>query len=201
MNFAGRLAQKITSSPLGKNLLDESGRELLKTNIPNSIVAGLFTLAGGGGVPAALATTALDMGLSYGGARLAGKKYPGVMQTVLRETPEGVQKTRMFQPSTQQQIAMGAGTVAAPLLMSSILPTAQIAAEDPRVLQQLISEPVVMDQTAALQQQIMQRQAVNKMNAQALAPGTQFQMTGIESTLTRGMQVPTEIDPYGLMGQ
>lgn len=201
MKVAGRLMDQIASSQLGKRILGGGGKELLQANIPGAVTTSLFTLAGGGGIPAALTTGLLDMGLSYGGAKLAGKRFPGAMQTVIRDLPGGgVEKTKMYQPSSQQQIAMGAGTVAAPLLVASIFPAAQIASEDPRLLQQLTSEPVVMDQTAALEQQVMQRQMINKLGAQALAPGTNFQMAGIESTLTRGMQVPPGLDPYGLMG-
>ena len=55
-----------------------------------------------------------------------------------------------------------------------------------------------MDQTASLEQQLMQRAMLNRGATQSLSPGTQFQLNGLESTLTRGMQVPNELDPYGL---
>jgi hypothetical protein len=82
--------------------------------------------------------------------------------------------------------------------MSSFAPATEIASQDPRLLQQLITEPTVMDQTASLQQQLMQREIVNKLQAQSLSPGTMFQMQGIESTLGRGMSVDPRLDPYGL---
>jgi hypothetical protein len=143
------------------------------------------------------------MGLSLGGARLAGKMgAPGTRQTALRESVKNGVKTinrvEEFKPSAMQNIAMGVGTVAAPVIMSSFAPATQLAAEDPRLLQQLITEPTVMDQTASLQQQLMQREMVNKLQAQSLSPGTMFQMQGIESSLGRGMQVPVSLDPYGL---
>jgi hypothetical protein len=55
-----------------------------------------------------------------------------------------------------------------------------------------------MDQTASLQQQLMQREMVNKLQAQSLSPGTMFQMQGIESTLGRGLVADPRLDPYGL---
>lgn len=203
MRFAGRLAKQIADSKITKRVLGGEGKDLLTQNIPGAITGGLFTLAAGGSIPEAIGTAALDMGLSFGGARLAGKLgAPGIRQTVLRENVKDgvktVERMKEYRPSGIQQVAMGAGTVAAPFLMSSFSPATQLAAEDPRLLQQLITEPTVMDQTASLQQQLMQRQMVNQLQAQSLSPGTMFQMQGIESSLGRGMQVPVSLDPYGL---
>jgi hypothetical protein len=203
VKFAGRLAKQIADSKITQRILGGDGKELLAQNIPGAITGGLFTLAGGGSIPEAMGTAVLDMGLSFGGARLAGKLgAPGVRQTVLRENVKDGVKTidrvKEFKPSGMQQVAMGAGTVAVPFLMASFAPATEIASQDPRLLQQLIAEPTVMDQTASLQQQLMQREIVNKLQAQSLSPGTMFQMQGIESTLGRGMQVPVSLDPYGL---
>jgi hypothetical protein len=203
VRLAGRLAKQIADSKITQRILGSEGKELLAQNIPGAITGGLFTLAAGGSIPEAMGTAALDMGLSFGGARLAGKLgAPGVRQTVLRENVKDGVKTidriKEFKPSGMQQVAMGAGTVAAPFLMASFAPATQLAAEDPRLLQQLIAEPTVMDQTASLQQQLMQRQMVNNLQTQSLSPGTMFQMQGIESSLGRGMQVPVSLDPYGL---
>jgi hypothetical protein len=203
VKFAGRLAKQIADSKITQRILGGDGKELLAQNIPGAITGGLFTLAGGGSIPEAMGTAVLDMGLSFGGARLAGKLgAPGVRQTVLRENVKDgvktIERVKEYKPSGMQQVAMGAGTVAAPFLMSSFAPATEIASQDPRLLQQLIAEPTVMDQTASLQQQLMQREIVNKLQAQSLSPGTMFQMQGIESTLGRGMSVDPKLDPYGL---
>ena len=203
MQLAGRLAQQIASSKIGQKILGSEGKEILAQNIPGAITGGLFTLAAGGSIPEAVGTAALDMGLSLGGARLAGKMgAPGVRQTVLRENVKNGVKTidrvKEFKPSGMQQLAMGVGTVAAPVLMASFAPATQLAMQDPALLQQLTAEPTVMDQTASLQQQLMQRQTVNDLQTQSLSPGTMFQLQGIESSLVRGMQVPGSLDPYGL---
>jgi hypothetical protein len=203
VKFAGRLAKQIADSKITQRILGGDGKELLAQNIPGAITGGLFTLAGGGSIPEAMGTAVLDMGLSFGGARLAGKLgAPGVRQTVLRENVKDgvktIERVKEYKPSGMQQVAMGAGTVAAPFLMSSFAPATEIASQDPRLLQQLIAEPTVMDQTASLQQQLMQREIVNKLQAQSLSPGTMFQMQGIESTLGRGMSVDPRLDPYGL---
>jgi hypothetical protein len=203
VQLAGRLAKQIASSKIGQKILGSEGKEILAQNIPGAITGGLFTLAAGGSPMEAVGTAALDMGLSLGGARLAGKMgAPGTRQTALREsTKNGVKvidRVKEFKPSGMQQVAMGAGTVAAPVLMASFAPATQLAMQDPALLQQLTTEPTVMDQTASLQQQLMQREMVNKLQAQSLSPGTMFQMQGIESTLGRGMQVPVSLDPYSL---
>jgi hypothetical protein len=200
VKLAGRLAQQLASSRLGKAVLGGEGKDILIQNIPGAVTGGLFTLAGTGSIPAALATAGLDMGLSYGGARLAGKLgAPGANQTILRKSKAGIIEEKPgYEMSMAQNLASGAGTVASVMIAPTFLPVTQLAAEDPRLLQQLIAEPTVMDQTASLQQQLMQRQMVNQLQAQSLSPGTMFQMQGIESSLGRGMQVPGPLDPYGL---
>jgi len=203
VQLAGRLAKQIASSKIGQKILGNEGKEILVQNIPGAITGGLFTLAAGGSIPEAVGTAALDMGLSLGGARLAGKMgAPGTRQTALRENVKNGVKTinrvEEFKPSAMQNIAMGAGTVAAPVLMASFAPATQLAMQDPALLQQLTTEPTVMDQTASLQQQLMQRQTVNDLQAQSLSPGTMFQMQGIESTLGRGIVADPRLDPYGL---
>lgn len=203
MRFAGKLAKQIADSKITQKILGNEGKEILVQNIPGAITGGLFTLATGGSPMEAVGTAALDMGLSLGGARLAGRLgAPGTRQTALRESVKNGVKTidrvPEFKPSVMQNIAMGAGTVAAPVLMASFAPATQLAMQDPALLQQLTAEPVVMDQTASLQQQLMQRQMVNDLQAQSLSPGTMFQLQGIESSLGRSIVADPRLDPYGL---
>jgi len=54
-----------------------------------------------------------------------------------------------------------------------------------------------MDQTVSLQQQAMQRQLINGNLTQALSPGTQFQMQGLEQTIDPSTLNENMIDPYG----
>ena len=203
MRLAGKLAKQIADSRIGRAVLGGEGKDLLVQNIPGAVTGGLLTLAGTGSIPAALATAGLDMGLSYGGARLAGRLgAPGVKQTILREEVKdgvkSIKKIPEYRQSMAQNLASGAGTVASVMIAPAFLPATQLAAEDPRLLQQLVAEPQVMDQTAALQQQIMQRDMINNLQGQSLSPGTMFQMQGIESTLGRDMQVDPRLDPYAL---
>ena len=199
MRLAGRLAERIAASQIGKKILGDEGKNLLAQNIPGAITSGLFTLAGTGSVPAALTTAALDMGLSFGGARIAGKYSPGAQQTILRKKQGGgIEKIENYDMSMPQKIASGVGNVASVMIAPSFFPATQVATEDPALLQQLTAEPLIMDQTASLQQQLMQRQMVNDLQAQSLSPGTMFQMQGIESTLGRNMPVDPRLDPYGI---
>jgi hypothetical protein len=55
-----------------------------------------------------------------------------------------------------------------------------------------------MDQTATTEQQLLQRDLINRLQGEALSPGTMFQLQGVESSLTRGMSVDPRIDPYGI---
>ena len=199
MRLAGRLAERIAASQVGKKILGDEGRNLLAQNIPGAITSGLFTLAGTGSVPAALTTAALDMGLSFGGARIAGKYSPGAQQTILRKKQGGgIEKIENYDMSMPQKIASGVGNVASVMIAPSFFPATQVAAENPALLQQLTAEPLVMDQTASVQQQLMQRDIINKLQTQSLSPGTMFQMQGIESTLGRNMPVDPRLDPYGI---
>ena len=199
MRLAGRLAERIAASQVGKKILGDEGKNLLAQNIPGAITSGLFTLAGTGSVPAALTTAALDMGLSFGGARIAGKYSPGAQQTILRKKQGGgIEKIENYDMSMPQKIASGVGNVASVMIAPSFFPATEIAAENPALLQQLTAEPLVMDQTASVQQQLMQRDMINKLQTQSLSPGTMFQMQGIESTLGRNMPVDPRLDPYAL---
>ena len=139
------------------------------------------------------------MGLSFGGARIAGKYSPGAQQTILRKKQGGgIEKIENYDMSMPQKIASGVGNVASVMIAPSFFPATEIAAENPALLQQLTAEPLVMDQTASVQQQLMQRDIINKLQTQSLSPGTMFQMQGIESTLGRNMPVDPRLDPYGI---
>lgn len=55
-------------------------------------------------------------------------------------------------------------------------------------------EPTAISQEQQIYQQSIQRQQVNNLQQQALAPGTQFQMQGIEQTFQYpGMTLPPDV--------
>jgi alkyl sulfatase BDS1-like metallo-beta-lactamase superfamily hydrolase len=71
-----------------------------------------------------------------------------------------------------------------PLIQNSLIQQQQQQQED-------------MDQTVSMQQQAMQRELINGLQAQALSPGTQFQMQGLEQTIDPSTLMANMADPYG----
>ena len=201
----GRLIQGLLGTRIGKAMLAPATKEAAKASVPGAVLSGTFTAVGGGGIPATLATAGLDVGLSTAGARLAGKVTP---ESILRLTGQGPKRQAVANfiagakpgdMSTLQNIAMGVGSVSASMAALPLYPSQQLVGLDPAQLQQLIAEPVVMDQTATTEQQLLQRDLINRLQGEALSPGTMFQLQGVESSLGRGYSVDPRIDPYGIM--
>lgn len=209
MQFAGarKLVEGLLGTRMGKAMLSPATKEAAKAAAPGAVLSSAFTAIGGGGVPATVATGLLDMGLSTGAARLAGKVTP---QSILRLTGQGPKRQAVAnfmagaKPgdlSTLQTVAMGVGSVGASMATLPLYPSQQLVGMDPAQIQQLIAEPVAMDQTATTEQQLLQRDLINRLQGEALSPGTMFQLQGVESTLGRNQfTVDRRIDPYGIMG-
>jgi hypothetical protein len=200
MKLAGQALQRILGSRMGQAMMAPATREAAKASIPSSVLTAGFTALAGGGLGPSLATGALDIGLSTAGARLAGKVTPQMLSKVTGQRVANVLAgSKPGEMSTLQNIAMGAGSIGATLATAPMVAGAQIANMSQQQLQQVLAEPVVMDQTLTAEQQLLQRDLINNLQGQALSPGTMFQMQGIESTLGRGMGVAPELDPYGIM--
>lgn len=196
----GKLIQGLLGTRLGKAMLSPSTKEAAKASIPGAIVGSTFTALGGGGLPATVATGLLDVGLSTAGARLAGKVTPEMLGKVMpQRAARFIAGAKPGEMSTLQNVAMGGGSIAAAMAAIPLYPSQELVNLSPAQLQQLIAEPVAMDQTATTEQQLMQRDLINQLQGEALSPGTMFQMQGIESTLGRGLTVDPRIDPYGIM--
>jgi hypothetical protein len=190
---------------MGQAMLSDKTAEVARAAAPGAVLSSAFTALGGGGIPATAATGLLDMALSTAGGRLAGKVTPERIMKITGQGPKR-QKVANFlagakpgDMSMLQNLSMGVGSVGASMAALPLYPSQQIVSLSPSQIQQLISEPVVMDQTATTEQQLMQRDLINRLRGEALSPGTMFQMAGVESTLTRGMSVDPSIDPYGIM--
>ena len=201
----GRLIQGLLGTRVGKAMLAPATKEAAKASVPGAVLSGAFTAIGGGGIPATLATAGLDVGLSTAGARLAGKVTP---ESILRLTGQGPKRQAVANfiagakpgdMSTLQNIAMGVGSVSASMAALPLYPSQQLVGLDPAQLQQLIAEPVVMDQTATIEQQLLQRDLINRLQGEALSPGTMFQLQGVESSLGMGYSVDPRIYPYGII--
>ena len=197
IKLAGQALQRILGSRMGQAMMAPATREVAKAAVPGAVLGGGFTLMAGGGVPAALATGGLDLGVSTLAGRLAGKVTPEVLSKVTGQGAANfIAGAKPGELSMLQHIAMGGGSVAAAVATHPLYAGSQIANLSEQQLQQLTAEPIAMDQTATAEQQMMQRDLINHLQTQSLSPGTMFQMQGIESTLGR---VDPSLDPYGIM--
>jgi hypothetical protein len=197
VKLAGQALQKILGSRVGRAMTAPATREAARASIPGSVLTAGFTGLAGGGLGTSVFTGALDMGLSTAGARLAGKVTPDMLSKVTGQRVGNLLAgSKPGEMSVLQNIAMGTGSIGAALATAPMLAGDQISNLSQEQLQQLMAEPVVMDQTATAEQQLIQRDLINNLQAQSLSPGTLFQMQGVESTLGR---VDPSLDPYGLM--
>ena len=197
MKLAGQALQRILGSRMGQAMTAPATREAAKASIPGAVLTTGFTALGGGGLGTSLLTGGLDIGLSAAGARLAGKLTPEMLSNLTgKRAANFLAGAKPGDMSVLQNVAMGAGSIGAAIATAPMLAADQIAGLNQQQLQQLIAEPVVMDQTATAEQQLIQRDLINNLQAQSLSPGTLFQMQGVESTLGR---VDPSLDPYGIM--
>jgi len=197
MKLAGQALQRILGSRMGQAMMAPATKEVVKASVPGAVLGGGFTLMAGGGIPAALATGGLDIGISTLAGRLAGKVTPEALSKVTGQGAANfIAGAKPGELSMLQHIAMGGGSVAAAVATHPLYAGAQIANLSEQQLQQLTAEPIAMDQTATAEQQMIQRDLINNLQVQSLSPGTMFQMQGIESTLGR---VDPSLDPYGIM--
>lgn len=200
VKLAGQALQKILGSRMGQVMTAPATKDVLKASAPGAALSTGFSLMAGAGVPASVATGALDLGLSTVAGRLAGNVTPAMLNKVMpKKAANFLADAQPGQMSVLQNVGMGAGSIGAAVATYPMYAGSEIANLSQQELQQLMAEPVVMDQTATAEQQLLQRDLVNKLQAQSLSPGTMFQMQGVESTLGRGMTVAPNLDPYGIM--
>lgn len=197
MKLAGQALQRILGSRMGQAMMAPATREAVKASVPGTVITTGLTALSGGSLGTSLLTGGLDIGLSTAGARLAGKVTPEMLSKLTgKRAANFLAGSRPGEMSMLQNVAMGAGSVGAAVATVPMLAADSIAGLNQQQLQQLMAEPVVMDQTATAEQQLIQRDLINNLQAQSLSPGTMFQMQGIESTLGR---VDPSLDPYGIM--
>lgn len=154
---------------------------ILGASVPQAVFTGAVTLAGGGSPVDALKTAAADMALSTGGMVLAGRMgMPGTAGTLLSKNKAG--KTipvPHYQTSWGQNIMGGLGSVGAMMLTA---PT---------------------QQAPTIDQQELQRVAVNNQQVDTTLPGTNFQIQGLPPRVLnpalQPMQYSQSLDSFGLM--
>jgi hypothetical protein len=197
MKLAGQALQRILGSRMGQAMMAPATKEAVRSSIPGAVITTGLTGLSGGGLGTSLLTGGLDIGLSTAGARLAGRVTPEMLSKITgKRTGNFLAGAKPGEMSVLQNLAMGTGSIGAAMATAPMLAGDQIASMSQQQLQQLMAEPVVMDQTATAEQQLIQRDLVNNLQAQSLSPGTMFQMQGVESTLGR---VDPSLDPYGIM--
>jgi hypothetical protein len=197
MKLAGQALQRILGSRMGQAMMAPATKEAVRSSIPGAVITTGLTGLSGGGLGTSLLTGGLDIGLSTAGARLAGRVTPEMLSKITgKRTGNFLAGAKPGEMSVLQNLAMGTGSIGAAMTTAPMLAGDQIASMSQQQLQQLMAEPVVMDQTATAEQQLIQRDLVNNLQAQSLSPGTMFQMQGVESTLGR---VDPSLDPYGIM--
>ncbi len=160
-------------------------RQLAEMLVPNSLLAGGLTYMGTGDLGQAALAAGLDFGVGAGGVALAGRFAPGRSGTLTYRNKEGKEISQShYQPSMPQNIAMGASPVVSTLLLAGMQPPYQ---------------PQNQEQVAT--QQDTQRQAVNNLQQELIAPGTNFQIQGLPQRALTGEAsyvAPNALDPYGL---
>lgn len=200
MKLAGQALQRILGSRIGQAMMAPATKEAAKASIPGAVITSGLTALSGGSLGSSLLTGGLDVGLSTAGARLAGKVTPEMLSKLTgKRAANVIAGAKPGEMSLLQNVAMGTGSIGAALATAPMVANEQIANLSQQQLQQLMAEPVVMDQTATAEQQLIQRDLINRLQTQALSPGTMFQMQGIESTLGRPVMGDRSLDPYGIM--
>ena len=161
--------------------MSEMSKAMLKDSIPSAVLTTGFNLLGGANPLTALAAGAIDLGINYGGMQLAGKYSPGNLGKLSYTDPKGnVVEHNQFIPSRTQRAIQMVAPIASSL---AIMPLIQAQQEQPQQ----------MDQTVETEQQLLQRQYINNMGQQMVSPGTNFQLAGLESTMS------SYVDPLDVM--
>jgi hypothetical protein len=132
----------------------------------SALAGGFGTLAGGPGV--GIGSALIDFGVTYPLTALARKVRPPKQSTTkFTRTAEG-----QYQPALEysglETVSNLGGSLLSAGLSAGLMPGMAV-------------EPTVNSQDQTLYHQMLQRQVINEMQLpQAVSPGTQFQMSGIE---------------------
>lgn len=168
-------------------MLGQASRAAAKAALPGAALnAAIGTITSGPVAGAAYA--AGDFLLNYPLIRAAKKYFPGTPTTMSYKSRAGELITKQItQPSTVENIANIAGSFAS-------MPLVDLVTQGQLIKQASAVEPANISQEQQIYQQSLQRQSVNNLQQQALAPGTQFQMQGIEQTFHYpGITLPPDV--------
>ena len=161
-------------------------KAILGNTIPSAVMVTGFNMLGGVDPMTSILAGAVDLGIGYGGMKLAGKLAPGRMGSLTQKQGDKTVTTPHFIPSAAQNIVQGVSPIASSI---AVMPMIQKTMQ-----QQQLQE---MDQTGSIQQQELQRQLINGVQAQNLSSGTLFQMQGVDHTMNPEVLMQNAMDPYG----
>ena len=161
-------------------------KAILGNTIPSAVMVTGFNMLGGVDPMTSILAGAVDLGIGYGGMKLAGKLSPGRMGSLTQKQGDKTVTTPHFIPSAAQNVVQGVSPIASSI---AVMPMIQKAMQ-----QQQLQE---MDQTGSIQQQELQRQLINGVQAQNLSNGTLFQMQGVDHTMNPEVLMQNAMDPYG----
>ena len=161
-------------------------KAILGNTIPSAVMVTGFNMLGGVDPVTSVLAGAVDFGIGYGGMKLAGKLAPGRMGSLTHKQGDKTVTTPHFIPSAAQNIVQGVSPIASSI---AVMPMIQNAMQ-----QQQLQE---MDQTGSIQQQALQQQLINGVQAQNLSSGTLFQMQGLKQTMDPTALMQNAMDPYG----
>jgi hypothetical protein len=177
---AKAIEERLAKAGITRPIAGSANDVLLRNALPSAALTTGMNLIGGVDPMTSAIAGALDLGLNVGGTKLAGKYFPGTLGQ-LSVKGEAAPRSEYI-PSFAQGAAQAVAPMAASLAITPLIQNQQ---------QQ------EMDQTVSLQQQAMQRQLINGNLVQALSPGTQFQMQGLEQTISPVTLGPNLLDTYG----
>lgn len=162
-----------------KLLSSKASKDAAVSTLPGTALSTLGGLMIGG-PQAALAYGAGDFLLNYPLLRGARKIAPGTTGTLSYLNKKGQTVTvPHHQPSALEIGANIGGTLGSTAVVDLVTGGS------------LIPNPTVVSQEQQIMEQMAQRAAINDLqNPQAVAPGTQFQMQGLESTFLRNYTKP-----------
>jgi hypothetical protein len=166
---------------LGKAVGSQTSRQAAKAALPGAALnAAVGTVLGG--PVAGVGYAAGDFLLNYPVVAGARKLFPGATETVIDAA--GKSATRYVPSRVEQGVNLAASLASAPLT--------DLVTGGALLPQQVT--PADMSQTQQIYQQSLQRQNVNDLKTQALSPGTQYQMQGLEHTFHYpGLTLPPEM--------
>lgn len=174
------MAASLLRTNTGRKFAKEGGRQLVGQALPGAAITTVLGTLTTGNPLAGLAIGLSDVALSAGAARaLAGKTKAGLPKRfagryVQQIDPKtGRQLPQIYQASLPQNMALLAGSVAAPIVLEPMFMPDRYTQQEVQQSQEAIRPQLTQ------QQQVSQLAALNNLQYMDNAPGTLYQMQGL----------------------